>query len=479
MKLLSLKRQRPLRIGIQTLGCRLNQYESDGIIQRFIENGNYIAVPMEEGPDIAIINTCTVTDQADTRNRNMLRQILKKNPNCRVIMTGCYAQTDREYLVNLPGVDLVVGNDRKSSLFQIVQKSLHKQKTSTQALTKKTFPVPSKNSQPTNLKTKTDSQNSYYGKRPVLDTPFAYGKVKPFGRTRAYIKIQDGCDKKCTYCKIPIARGRGISRNTDEIINHIRYLEDLGVPEIVLTGVNLGWYRERKKGIRFIHLLEKILDNLGYARLRLSSIEPCDVDANLAEISLHPRFCNFLHVPLQSGSETILKRMKRSYSPYSFSKRIEKVKQYNPNIFLGTDVIIGFPGETQGDFIQTIQLIRDLEISNIHSFRFSARTETPAFGFSDRLPHSVIHERMTTMQKLRFEAWQLYAKKQKGKTYESIIEKITAPDFAEALTDNYLRVRFPIPSKTTLQKGNFIRLRIGEIDQNYILKGMYHSGNQF
>ena len=468
---------RPLRIGIQTLGCRLNQYESDGIIQRFIESGLYQACPIEEGPDVAIINTCTVTEQADLRNQNTIQRILKKNPKCRILMTGCYAQTDPEKL-KVPGVAFILGNEYKSSLFEIVNGlGIKNQKELSLKTVIESKNFSHKNSQaPALAKDKTQQAvlkyaSREYGRRPVLDKPFAYGKVKPFGRTRAYLKIQDGCDKKCTYCKIPMARGRGVSRPCNEILEHVDYLQEQGIAEIILTGVNLGWYRDSQAQVPFIALLEKILDRLKTTRLRLSSIEPCDVDAPLAQLSLHPRFCDFLHVPLQSASAKILKAMRRSYSPYSFSKRIETVKHYNPNIFLGTDIMVGFPGETEADFAETLDFCSHLGIAGIHAFRFSPRLGAPAAHFEEQLPLYTLKQRMQRLQSLRPQLWESYAQGQRGQVREGVVEKINRQPsqshedtdnygYGEALTDNYLRVIFPILPQENLKKGQIVKLRL-------------------
>ena len=417
-------------IGIQSLGCRLNQYEADGIIQTFVKSNHFTAIPLEEGPDIAIINTCTVTEQADTRNQQLVKRILKKNPNSEIIMTGCYAQTDPEKN-KFEGVKLVIGNEHKSKLFQIVDEYLKK---------KEIFPLS-------------------HSIRPRLHSPFSYGYVMPLKRTRAYLKIQDGCDKKCTYCKIPLARGPGVSRPASEVLEHAKYLEDHGIPEIILTGVNLGWYRDRKEEIRFVKLLEKLLNSLTTSRLRLSSIEPCDVNRPLAELSLHPKFCNFLHVPLQSGSAKILRAMKRSYTDISFYKRIEVVKEYNPNIFLGTDIMLGFPNENEEDFFQTIKLCKALNFAGIHAFRFSERMGTPAKNFAKKVPLEIIRKRMNEIQKVRLSLWKEYAQKQINKEEEVILEKIDST-LNEGLTSNYLRTQI---KNNNHKKGQRLKIQFTQL----------------
>lgn len=424
------ERRRPT-VAIQTLGCRLNQYESDGILNRFVASGRYTAVRPEDGPDIAIVNSCTVTDQADGRNRGAVRSFLKKNPAAKVIVTGCFAQTDPDALRDLPGVAMVVGNDRKPALFDLIEEMLADSGGSDDY-------EPQFYAESDRLRKHADGGS--YGARPVLENPFGYGDVVPMGHTRAYMKIQDGCDRRCTYCKIPMARGRGISRPVRDILEHVRRLDDEGVPEIVLTGVNLGWYRDRAEDVRFIRLVEMILSELRYGRLRISSIEPCDVDAALGQLSLHPRFCDFLHVPLQSGSAKILKAMRRTYNPFSFLKRMETVLAINPRLFAGTDVIVGFPGETEQDFADTLQLCRDTQMANVHGFRYSARRGTPAAAFADHVPVHVVRERMNLLIAEKDAGFRRYAGRFLGAVREGIVEK-TGDGFFEVLTDNYLRVK--------------------------------------
>ncbi len=442
------ERRRPT-VAVQTLGCRLNQYESDGILNRFVDSGRYTAVRPEDGPDIAIVNSCTVTDQADGRNRGAVRSFLRKNPDATVIVTGCFAQTDPELLKDLPGVALVVGNDRKPALFDLVEEMLADSGSAD-------VYEPQFYEESERLRKHADGGS--YGARPILENPFGYGDVVPLGHTRAYMKIQDGCDRRCTYCKIPMARGRGISRPTHDILEHVRRLDGEGVPEIVLTGVNLGWYRDRAQDVRFIGLIEKILDAIGHARLRISSIEPCDVDAPLAELSLHPRFCDFLHVPLQSGSARILKAMRRTYSPFSFLKRMETVLAINPRLFPGTDVIVGFPGETEDDFTDSLKLCRDTQMANIHGFRYSPRRGTPASDFADHVPMHVVRERMQRLIAEKDAGFRAYAERFFGSVREGIVEKPGAGEL-EVLTDNYLRVKVT-PADRRPRKGALIPVRI-------------------
>ena len=449
------------RVAIETLGCRLNQYESDAILQSFVESGRYTAVPMDATPDIVIINTCTVTHQADLRNKASIRRALRRNPSCRLVVTGCYAQTDPEALAGL-GIALLVGNDKKSRILEHLENFLQKERgenleegcSSASGFKDKNRPTQAiaKSAQETQSTYEASIQKKGNGLLlPAIEAPFLQKNVRPISRARAYLKVQDGCDKTCSYCKIPLARGRGVSRPISEVLEHVEYLEAQGVPELILTGVNLGWYRDKAASVRFTELLEKILDRIQHARLRLSSIEPCDVDAPLAELTLHPKFCDFLHVPLQSGSQAVLRAMRRSYTPYSFLKRIETVRRFNPHIFLGTDLMIGFPTETDADFQETLQLCRDTQMAKLHIFPFSKRKGTRASAYPSLLPREreLVKERMHLAKQLNKQLWLDYAHTQLGQKKELVIEKLrnqlesgdaTKQGIVEGLSDNFLRV---------------------------------------
>ena len=433
-------------VGIYTLGCRLNIYESDGILNQFISNG-YEVVNWDDGPDIAIINTCTVTSHADSKNQYIIRNILKKNPTAKIIVTGCYAQTDQEELQKIPGIWAIIGNEKKSKIFEIYeQKNLSEEKVIYSSGPLSIFEESKK--------------------RKSIEDPFSYGNVVPINHTRAYLKIQDGCDRKCSYCKIPMARGGGISRSIEEILDQIDQLEANKIPEIVLTGVNIGWYRH--KHYRFNDLIEKILERLKFSRLRISSIEPSDVNERLAELSLHPKFCNFLHVPLQSGSDRILRMMKRSYNSKTFSLRIEKVLKINPEILLGTDVIVGFPTETEEDFRKTIDLILNLNFVNIHAFPFSLRKDTEIEKFVQNnkntlVPKHIVQNRINELFEIKEKQMLKYLKYSLNKIYQGIVEEIEK-EYIKVLTDNYLNVKIPCP-EINFKKGMILQVQIYDFNR--------------
>ena len=407
-------------VSIHTLGCRLNLFESDGLATTLAKNG-IETIPESEKPEVIIVNTCTVTNKADSKNRNIIRNVIKNNPGAHVWVTGCYAETDKDIIEKIPGLAGVVGNQEKSKLPEYILEKL-------------------------SIEPKINSLN--------LDR-FSYSDVLPQNHTRAYLKIQDGCNRVCSYCKIPQARGKGVSRNEEDILSQVQFLQDNGVGEIILTGVNLGWYRDNENKKSFNALLYKILNKLDYSRLRLSSIEPSDVGHELAELTLHPRFCNYLHIPLQSGNSRILKLMKRSYTAETFYKRISLVKSKNPDIFIGTDIIAGFPSETELEFLDSIQLAKDLGIAKVHAFPFSVRKGTSAESMPDTISKEEKKQRVAKLYNYSVGAYKNYGEKFLSTKREAIFEAE-----GTCITDNYLKLKLDIET-TNLKKGQFLTVEIG------------------
>jgi threonylcarbamoyladenosine tRNA methylthiotransferase MtaB len=408
-----------LRVSFQTLGCRLNIFESDGL-SNALKNAGIRTVSMEENPEIVIVNTCTVTNKADSKNRNIIRSAIKNHPGSQVWVTGCYAETDKSVIENIPGVTGVVGNTDKSNLPNLILEK---------------FNIP-------------------YTPTINLDR-FSYSDVLPVNHTRAYLKIQDGCNRVCSYCKIPSARGKGVSRKKDDILDQVKFLQDNGIGEIILTGVNLGWYRDENGEKAFNSLLEEILNSLEYSRIRLSSIEPSDVNATLSKLISHPRFCKYLHVPLQSGNSEILRKMKRSYTAETYRKRIEIVLKDHPNIFIGTDIIAGFPGETLEQFNDSLQLVKDLSISKIHAFPYSPRKGTAAEILVDSLSKEDKRKRVFELNSLSEIMYYEYFKKNENKIFEGILESSN-----QVLTDNYLKISLKETSVLqNLKIGQFISVK--------------------
>lgn len=415
--------EKKIKVAFHTLGCRLNIFETDGLASN-LEKLGAVTVTEKDSPDVFIINTCTVTNKADSRNRNIIRSAIKKYPGAKIWVTGCYAETDRQVIKNIPGVSGVAGNSEKSALPYMIL-----------------------------------SDVGLAVEKPEGLNRFSYSDVLPKNHTRAYLKIQDGCSRVCSYCKIPQARGKGESREWNDVLDQVRFLQDQGIAEIVLTGVNLGWFKNSEGKKSFNRLLSEILSILDYSRLRISSIEPSDVNTELAELISHPRFCKFLHVPLQSGSSSVLKKMKRSYTAETFRKRIEAVKKIHPEIFIGTDVIAGFPTESEYDFSETKKMILDLEIARVHAFPYSPRRGTSAEEFGDIHSKEIKKNRVAELIKISSDNLLKYGNKFLGKKLEAVLE-----NDGTFLTDNFLKVRlseYPSHFKT----GQFADVQITDIAQ--------------
>jgi len=413
-----------VKIKFHTLGCRLNFFETDGLYSVLKDRGFSLAETNEEAKYI-VVNTCTVTNKADVKNRNIIRNAIRSNPGAKVFVTGCYAETDKEIISAIPGVTAVYGNNEKSYLpYRILE--------------------------------------DWEGREQLIKTPldrFSYSDVLPEGHTRAYLKIQDGCNRKCSYCKIPSARGLGVSRNYKDVLDQIKFLQDHGVGEIQLTGVNLGWYRLENGEKGFLNLLEDILKILEYSRLRLSSIEPPDVGEGLLDLMSHPRFCKFLHVPLQSGSRSVLRAMRRTYHPDSFRLRIQKAKEKFPEMFLGTDAIVGFPNESIHEFEETKSLLVELGFAKIHAFPYSVRKNTNAIELGDPVPGDEKKRRVLELMALSSDLNESYAKRQIGQVQEAILESD-----GRLVTSNYLKGKLEHPSNYQyLQPGQFLDVFIKEL----------------
>ncbi len=388
-----------MKIKFHTLGCRLNFFETDGLYSVLKDKGFSLA-DTNESANYIVVNTCTVTNKADVKNRNIIRNAIRSNPGAKVYVTGCYAETDKQIIQAIPGVTGVYGNTEKSSLpYKILED------------------WEGRPSEPTG----------------TLDR-FSYSDVLPEGHTRAYLKIQDGCNRKCSYCKIPSARGLGVSRNYSDVLDQVRFLQDHGIGEIQLTGVNLGWYRLENGEKGFLNLLEDILKILEYSRLRISSIEPPDVGPGLLDLMTHPRFTKFIHIPLQSGSREVLKAMRRTYHPDSFRLRVAKAHEMLPGLFLGTDVITGFPNETDKEFQESKDLLVELGFAKIHAFPYSVRKGTFAETLGDPIPGDEKKRRVLDLMDLSSRLNETYAKTQMGTVQEAILE-----NDGKLVTGNYLK----------------------------------------
>jgi threonylcarbamoyladenosine tRNA methylthiotransferase MtaB len=401
---------------IKTLGCKVNQYESEAIGKE-LQTSGWLAVQTEEPSDLCIINTCTVTQKAAMQSRQAVRQAIRANPGARIVVTGCYAQTEADELKKIDGVHDVIGHAGKHQIGSIF-KSLKEEK--------ETAPI----------SVCSDMRNEIQFKQ---FSEAAYGT-----RTRPFLKIQDGCDSFCTYCIVPFARGPSRSMALNDVLEHIRQLGNAGYHEVVLTGVHLGNY-----GIDLIpkaslyDVLRRIDESNLVQRVRLSSIEPLELSNEILKLVSTSRcFCQHFHIPLQSGDDDILKKMRRPYTHNYFHDLVLKINNCIPVAAVGVDVLVGFPGETVEAFENTYNLIRVLPVAYLHVFPFSARPGTPASKFADKIPSEEIKTRCERMRNLGAEKRLKFYQGFVGQTMDVLIEETrdTKTGFLKGITSNYIPV---------------------------------------
>lgn len=400
-------------IAFKTLGCRLNQYETDSIASAFHQN-KFNIVDFDADADVYVINTCTVTNQGDQKSRQEIRKALKKGNDPVVVVTGCMVNNKSQNLDRFEGVTYFVENAHKNAIFNLVDAHF-KGETLT----------------PENLKP------DIFGFEPASKT----------FHTRAMIKIQDGCDNFCTFCIVPKVRGRASSRPYQDIENNIKKVLEYGYKELVLTGVNIGRYEH--EGMNFEDLVEKILNIPGDFRVRISSIEPEGFGEKLFDLFEHPKLMPNLHLCLQSGSDKILLKMRRMYNLKTFTGMIESIRSRYPDFNLTTDIIVGFPGETEEDFKQSVKVIRDYQFSHVHTFKYSKRDGTRAARMEDQIPNKIKQERSRVIREIAEENKLAYRKSLIRKKQRVLIEKVNANGFAKGYGDHYVPVEFKTSGNKT------------------------------
>lgn len=400
-------------VAFYTLGCKLNFAETSTIARTF-EAAGYRRMQWEEKADIYVINTCTVTDNADKRFRYLVHGILKRNPEAYIIAVGCYAQTNPDEISRTGGVDLVLGAKDKFKITEYLS-SLEK--------------VPA-----------TQVHSCDISEVDTYDGSYSLSE-----RTRAFLKIQDGCDYRCTYCTIPLARGKSRSQPLESVIANAEKIVAAGTYEIVLTGVNTGdWGRGLDTGQKFFDLV-KALDNVeGLRRVRISSIEPNLITDEILEyIASGDKFMPHFHIPLQSGCDDILRAMKRRYLTPLYRSRIEKIKELMPHACIGADVIVGFPGETEANFEETYRFISSLDVSYLHVFTYSERENTPAWSMAGSVPGKVRAKRSKVLHLLGGRKKAAFYRSQLGSVRPVLFESENKDGMISGFTDNYVKVRLP------------------------------------
>lgn len=406
-------------VAFHTLGCKVNHYETEAIWNLFKSNG-YERKDFNKRAEVYVINTCTVTNTGDKKSRQTIRRAVRKNPDAVICVTGCYAQTSSKEIMEIPGVDVVVGTqDRKKMLEYIEQYKKERQ------------PI---NGVGNIMKTRVYEE---------LDVP-AFTD-----RTRASLKIQEGCNNFCTFCIIPWARGLLRSREPEAVLKQAQQLVNAGYKEIVLTGIHTAGYGEDMKDYNFAQLLRELEAKVdGLKRIRISSIEASQVTEEVVDVlTRSEKVVRHLHIPLQSGSNTVLKRMRRKYTADFFAEKLTHLRKALPDFALTSDVIVGFPGETEEEFQETVEFLKENKFAELHVFPYSIRTGTPAARMKDQVPDDIKHERVRTLISLSNQLAKEYAAKFENEVLEVIPEepfKKSEPDGPYVgYTDNYLRVKFP------------------------------------
>ena len=400
------------KVAFYTLGCKVNQYETESIKNQLIKKG-YEEVSFEDKADIYIVNSCTVTSVADRKTRNMLRRAKKINPNGAVIVTGCYAQTNSKELLEMEDIDYVVGNTYKSGIVNFIEDI--------------------ENRTMEKLKNHNIFLDSEY-------TEYEFATLREM--SRAYVKIQDGCNNFCSYCKIPFARGKSRSRQKDNILKEITKLSQEGFKEIILIGINLGAYGEDlENGGNFEDLLKDILKIEGIERVRIGSVYPDKISDEFIEMFSNPKLMPHLHISLQSCDDTVLKRMRRKYGSSLIEERLTKLRKAVPNMEYTADVIVGFPGESQEMFENSYNLIDKIGFSGLHIFQYSDRENTLASTFEDKIDPKVKKERADELEKLK----EIMAERERKKYLDRELKVLVEEEkdgYLYGYSENYLRVKF-------------------------------------
>lgn len=402
-------------VAFYTLGCKVNQYETNAMEQQFIQN-NYKIVENTEKADIYVINTCTVTNMADRKSRQMLRRVKEINQFAVIVVCGCYAQVAKTELEQIPEVDIILGINEKNKIVQIVEEYLA-----------------SKN----NIIEVADVSKQ----KEFLD----FGDVTYTEKNRAVIKVQDGCNMFCSYCLIPYARGRIRSRKIENVVSEIKKIAKQGIKEVVITGIHVASYGKdfENENIRLINLLEEINKIEGIARIRLSSLEPTIVDEEFAQrLSKLEKICDHFHLSLQSGCDATLKRMNRKYTTARYKEATEILRKYYPNVNFTTDVIVGFPGETDEEFNQTYKFLKEIEFYKMHIFKYSPRKGTVAEKLSNQVDGNIKEERSKKLIELSNNMQNEKNSQYIGKTVKVLFEEYEN-GYYKGHTTNYMVVKVP------------------------------------
>ena len=429
-------------VALTTLGCKLNFSETSTISRQF-KNVGYSIVRFDQFSDIYVINTCSVTENADKQFKSYVSKALKINQDAFIIAIGCYAQLKPEELANVNGVDLVLGSKEKFKILDY-------------------------------LNDFKKNQSSKIHSCEISETNFYRSSFSIGDRTRSFLKVQDGCDYKCTYCTIPLARGISRSDKLDNILRAAKEISDSGIKEIVLTGVNIGDYGKGEFGNKnhkntFLELVTALDKMDGISRVRISSIEPNLLSNDIINfVSNSKKFVPHFHIPMQSGSDTILKLMKRRYLSKLYRDRINHVKQVMPNACIGADVIVGFPGESEEEFMETYNFIKSLDLSYLHVFTYSERDNTEAIGLNNVVPSNIRSKRSKLLRALSVRLKRKFYMSQLGTIKNVLFEPENRNGFIYGFSNNYVRIKTPWRSSI---KDKIIPFEVQNISDDGLVTG--------
>jgi threonylcarbamoyladenosine tRNA methylthiotransferase MtaB len=403
-------------VALHTLGCKLN-YAETSAIERLLEQDGFVKKDFTESADVYVINTCSVTENADKECRQLVRRIQRKAPDAMVVIIGCYAQLKPKEIAQIPGVDLVLGASEK---FNITS----------------------------HLKELTHGDSAKICSCEIEDVEGFHSSFSLASRTRTFLKVQDGCDYNCSFCTIPMARGKSRSNSLENILSEIKQIKEAGVKEIVLTGINLGDFGKDGNGIKternFYSLLQTLEEKNGVERYRISSIEPNLLTEEIIKlVAQSKKIMPHFHIPLQSGSNKILGLMRRRYKRELYAEKVAMIKKLIPDCCIGVDVITGFPGETEEDFKETADFLISLDISYLHVFTYSERANTVALNIEPVVPVGIRHQRTKILRSLSYKKMQQFSNEHNGRQRKVLFEGKNKHGMMEGYSDNYIKISVP------------------------------------
>ncbi len=429
------------KVAFYTLGCKVNQYETEAMLEMFKKDG-YEQVGSEEFADVYVINTCTVTHMSDRKSRQYIRRMKKKNPDAIIAVVGCYSQVSPEEILEIDEVNLVMGTNERRTIVEEIKKL-----------------------QEVEGNKKASTVDDIMKVRAFEEIEVSQSN----GRTRAFMKIQDGCDRFCTYCIIPYARGGKVrSRDIESIVNEAQTLADNGYKEVVLTGIHVASYGKdlKESNMKLLDVIKRINEIDGIERIRTSSVEPIlFTDEFVNEVLKMEKVCPHYHLSLQSGCDETLKRMNRRYTTEEYKTIVKKLREKIPNVAITTDVIVGFPGETNDEFNKTYDFLRDIELSQMHVFKYSPRKGTPAATMENQIDPQIKQFRSDQLISLSKTNFNKFASKFIDSEMDVLFEQNIVDNKYEGLTPNYIRV--VVESDKDIQ-GNILKVKITDVKDEYV-----------